>query len=61
MGQASYVGKCMKRWKNIRDRFVRELKKTKQYKNEDVDSSYASSWPMYDRLLFLQDIVRHRL
>ena len=61
IGESGYVGKCIKRWKNIRDRFVRELKKTKQNIGEEGDSSYTPSWPLFSKLLFLQDIVRHRL
>ena len=57
MGDLS-VEECMKRWKNLRDRFVRELKKIKNDGDEAV--SLHCSWPFFDVLLFLQDSVRHR-
>jgi hypothetical protein len=50
----------MKRWKNLRDRFVRELKKSKKNDSDDGADSLHSSWPFFDFLLFLQDSVRHR-
>lgn len=52
------VEECMKRWKNLRDKFVRELKKSK---NSDTgEDDVPSGWPFFDFLLFLQDSVRHR-
>lgn len=58
MGEIS-AEECMKRWKNLRDRFVRELKKSKRDGVEDAVLPH-SSWPFFDFLLFLQDSVRHR-
>lgn len=49
------VEECTKRWKNLRDRFVRELKKAKL-----SDEAPSSCWPLFDLLLFLQDSIRHR-
>lgn len=55
------VEECMKRWKNLRDRFVRELKKSKNKDTgEDAVPPQSSCWPFFDFLLFLQDSVRHR-
>ena len=51
---------CQKRWKNLRDHFVRELKKVKTKKTGSAGPVYVSCWPLYDLMLFLQDSVKHR-
>ena len=48
---------CHKRWKTLRDRYVRELKKTKQKKSGDA---YVSHWCLFEVLSFLEDSVRHK-
>ena len=54
------VEKCSKRWKNIRDHFVREVRKKKKKKSGDAGPVYKSRWPLFDMLQFLTDTVRHR-
>ena len=54
------VEECMRRWKSLRDKFVRELKKVKGKKSGDAGPAAVSSWSLFDTLLFLQDTVRHR-
>ena len=49
-----------KKWKSIRDRFVRELKKVKNQRSGDPGPPYKPSWSLYNLLLFLVDSVRHR-
>ena len=49
-----------KKWKNLRDTFVRELKKTKAQKSGDKGPNYTSQWPYFEQLLFLTDTVRHK-
>jgi len=48
----------MKKWKNIRDNFVREFKKTKK-RSGDKAPPYIPKWKYYTALLFLRDTVRH--
>ena len=55
------VEQCSKRWKNIRDHFVREVRKKKKKKSGDAGPVYKSRWPLFDMLQFLTDTVRHRL
>ena len=50
----------MVKWKSLRDRFVRELKKAKQDHSGDSGTSFTSPWSQFNALLFLQDSVRHR-
>ena len=44
----------------IRDKFVRELRKMKEKKSGDAGPAYVTCWPLFERLLFLQETVRHR-
>lgn len=60
VGKDVTVDDCMKRWKCLRDKFVRELKKTKKKKSGDSGPSYISCWSLFDSLLFLTDSVKHR-
>jgi hypothetical protein len=46
------------KWKNLRDTFRVELKKTKRYSN--TDSSLRSLWAYYDDMYFLKDILKTR-
>ena len=50
----------MKKWKLLRDRFVREKKKVKQRKSGDKGPVYVSCWPLYHLLEFIADTVKHR-
>ena len=55
------VEECQKRWKCIRDRYVRKLKKVKKKKTEDgLKDVYTSTWTLYPLLTFLNASVRHR-
>ena len=52
---------CQKKWKNLRDHFVRELKKVKKKrKTGESGPPYVSKWKYYEILSFLTDTVRHR-
>ena len=51
---------CIKRWKALHDRFVRELKKVKAKKTGDAGPAYVSCWPLFQTLPFLSDTVKHR-
>ena len=44
----SNVEDCTRRWKAIRDRFVRELKKVKTRKSGDAGPVYVPSWPLFE-------------
>ena len=48
-----------RRWKVLRDRFVRELKQTKP-KSGDAGPPLSSSWPLFKVLNFLTDTVKHK-
>lgn len=54
------VDECMKKWKGLRDKFVRELKKVKLRKSGDSGPMYVSCWAYFDSMSFLKDSVRHR-
>ena len=49
-----------RKWKTLRDHFVRELKKVKKKKTRTAGACYVSCWPLFDQLLLLQDSVKHR-
>ena len=51
---------CSRRWKALRDKFVREMKKVKRRKTGDPGPSYVSCWPLFNVLLFVADTVKHR-
>ena len=51
---------CQKRWKALRDKFVRETKKTKKKKSGDKGPIVVSSWPLFDVMFFFNDTIRHR-
>ena len=52
------VEDCMKRFKSLRERFVREKKKRTKKSGDAADNTPV--WPYYDLLLFLKDVVKHR-
>ena len=54
------VDECTRKWKSLRDRFVRELKKVKKKKTGDPGPPYISCWPLFDTLSFLSDTVKYR-
>ena len=51
---------CTKKWKSLRDHFVRELRKMKRRKSGDEGPVFKSTWPLFDLLMFLEDTVKHR-
>ena len=51
---------CLKRWRNLRDQFVRELKRRKKVKSGDQGPQYISRWPFFEVMKFVSDTVRHR-
>ena len=60
MGEGIKVEDCSKRWKSLRDYFVRELRKKKTLPSGKAGPEYKPNWPLYDLLLFLTDTVKHR-
>ena len=55
------VEECMKRWKCLRDKYVRELKKAKcATSGDEGPPPKSSSWPLYNIMSFVQESVRHR-
>ena len=48
---------CSKKWKNLRDQFVRELKKKP---SGEKGLPYVSRWHFFELLMFLSDTVCHR-
>ena len=51
---------CNKRWKVLRDKYVRELKKNKSKKSGDAGPMNVSSWPLFQPMSFLKDTIRHK-
>ena len=51
---------CIKRWKSLRDRFVREAKKIKENTTPGGVSVYVPPWSLFDSMSFLMDSIRHR-
>ena len=51
---------CSKRWKQLRDRYVRESQKTKEKKSGEEGSAYVSCWPLFQLLTCLEPTVKHR-
>ena len=58
--QRGFTVECMKRWKTIKDQYVRELKKIKTKRSGDARPAYTPSWCLFDILSFLLESVRHR-
>uniref|UniRef100_A0A1X7VWA5 MADF domain-containing protein n=1 Tax=Amphimedon queenslandica TaxID=400682 RepID=A0A1X7VWA5_AMPQE len=50
---------CIRRWKLLRDRYVRECKKVKKPTGTE-GPPYTPKWDLYESLSFLRDVVRHR-
>ncbi|XP_062512382.1 transcription factor Adf-1-like [Corticium candelabrum] len=51
---------CQKVWKRLRDKFVREEKKTKSMRSGDSGPLYSSLWEYFEVLSFLLDTIKHR-
>ena len=55
------VDECMKRWRTVRDWYVRELKSVKKRKSgDDATGVYTPTWCFFNVLSFLMEAVRHR-
>ena len=59
MGNGATNDACAQRWKAIREKFVKEVKKRKSCSG-DEGPPFKSNWPLFDMLLFLSDSVRPR-
>ena len=51
---------CLKRWKALRDRFVREAKKVRENMTPDGGSGYVPPWSLFQSMAFLMESIRHR-
>ena len=59
MGEGFSADDCSKKWKSLRDRYVREVKKVKARKSDDgTDTTYVPKWRLYHILSFVGDTVR---
>ena len=51
----------MKKWKGLRDRFVRECKKVSVKRVTGTEGPpYIPTWPYYEEMKFISDTVKHR-
>jgi hypothetical protein len=50
----------MKKWKSLRDKFVRELKRIKKKVSGDEGPPPSSTWSYFQVLSFVQQSVKHR-
>ena len=53
------VPECKRKWKNLRDRYVRELKALKKPTGTGGPAP-VSQWPYFNIMSFIKDTVRHR-
>ena len=62
MGESCTKDDCVKKWKNLRDTFVRELRKVKKKKRKTGEKGppYTLNWPYYNIMQFLVATVKHR-
>ena len=51
---------CAKRWKNIRDHFVREVRKIKKKTSGDAGPMYKSRWPLFGSSRIQSDTDRNK-
>lgn len=51
---------CIRRWRSLRDKFVRENKNVTKRKSGEEGPCYVSNWPLYNIMLFIGDTVKHR-
>ena len=57
---ATSVDDCKRRWKNLRDKFVRERKISTKRPTGTSGPPTVSQWKYYNIMCFIQDTVRHR-
>ena len=50
----------MKKWKNLRDHFVREIRKWRTKLSGLQSPPYESRWPHFEAMTFICDSVQHR-
>ena len=50
---------CGNKWRAIRDRIVRDLKKVKAKKSGTAGPPYVPVWSLFDALTVLTDTVKH--
>lgn len=51
---------CSAKWKALRHKFVKELRKVRSRKSGDEGLPYVSPWRLYKILTFLTYSVKHR-
>ena len=51
---------CQRKWKSLRDRYVRELKKVRAKKSGTAGPVHVSQWCFFEVLSFLKDTVKHK-
>ena len=51
---------CAARWKSLRDKFVRELKKVMGGKSGDAGPPHKPTWPLFSIMEFLMSTIQHR-
>ena len=51
---------CASKWKKLRDKFVREVKKIKRGKSGDAGLKYTPTWPLFPLMEFIGDTIKHR-
>ena len=54
------VEQLRSRLKELRDRYVRELRKMRDKRSGDVGPAYMSSWPHFQSMGFLEATIKHR-
>ena len=52
------VDVAQRRWKTLRDKFARELKKKIKKSGDPADSS--PTWELLDHPMFLKEFIKHR-
>ena len=48
-----------RRWKNLCDKYVREVKKVMKGKSGDEGPPLISCWPLFELIIFIDDTVCH--
>ena len=51
---------CKRRWKALRDKFMREIKKVKKKRKSGAGPVYVSYWPHFQVMMFVSDTIKHR-
>ena len=52
------VSDCQKRWKTLRERLVKEIKKTNSSSGDAATSAVV--WELFPHMKFLKEFVKHR-